>query len=117
MPAESALLKWSNFLIEAVAKLGRPIDTAQSYKSLLQKVAFENVVETQFKWPQNRWPKEKKFKDLGMWTQANVGDGLEGLSLFLFTHGLGWTKEEVLAFLVEVRKDIKNVKMHAYWPM
>ena len=35
----------------------------------------------------------------------------------LFTRILGWKKEEVDVFLVDVRKDMKNPKFHAYWNM
>jgi hypothetical protein len=35
----------------------------------------------------------------------------------LFIHGLGWKQEELEAFLVDVRRDLKNPKIHAYWPV
>ena len=35
----------------------------------------------------------------------------------IFTRVLGWTKEETDVFLVDVRKDMKNTKYHAYWNM
>lgn len=59
---------------------------------------------------------------LGIWTQQNALDALEALSLAVFTRpvgqgGLGWSKEEVEVFLTGVRKDIKNVNIHSYWPM
>jgi len=81
----------------------------------MQAAGFEDVVEMQYKWPQNRWPKDPKYKELGLWTLANVDEGLEGLSLALFTRGLGWSKEEVLAYLVQVRRDIRSTRIHAYW--
>lgn len=31
----------------------------------------------------------------------------------LFTNVLGWTREEVEVFLVDVRKDLKNPQIHA----
>jgi hypothetical protein len=30
---------------------------------------------------------------------------------------MGWSAEEVRAFLVDVRKDIKDTSMHCYCPM
>lgn len=32
----------------------------------------------------------------------------------LFTRVLGWKKPEVEVFLVDVRRDMKNTKIHAY---
>jgi len=33
----------------------------------------------------------------------------------LFTHGWGWSKEQVDSFVVDVKKEMKDTKMHAYW--
>jgi hypothetical protein len=43
--------------------------------------------------------------------------GLEALSLALFMHVLKWTPAEVQLLLVEVRKDLKNKRIHAYFPV
>jgi hypothetical protein len=56
---------WSSLILEASNKLGRPVDSAKGYKSQLEEAGFTNVVETKYKWPQNRWPKDPKFKELG----------------------------------------------------
>ena len=52
-----------------------------------------------------------------MWNLENMAPSLEGLSMALFTRALRWSKEEVEAFLVGVRKDMKDTKIHAYWPL
>lgn len=53
-----------------------------------------------------------------MWQQENLlGGGLLNLSIALFTRVLGWTSAEVETFLIDVRKEIKDTKIHAYWPM
>jgi len=45
----------------------------------------------------------------------NVSGGLEALSLMLLTNVLGWSKEEVLVFLAQTRKELGNKNIHAYW--
>ncbi|KAH7118582.1 TAM domain methyltransferase [Dactylonectria estremocensis] len=114
---DQAIMKWINLLIEASTNLGRPLTEAKHHKERLIKAGFENVEQKVFKWPTNPWPRDKKHKEVGLWTLANIGGGLEGLSLALMTRGLGWTQEEVLAFLVQVRKDLRNPRIHAYWPI
>jgi hypothetical protein len=47
----------------------------------------------------------------------NFTSGLSGLSMALFTRGLGWTPEETEAFLVTVRKDMKDTKIRGYYTM
>jgi hypothetical protein len=54
---------------------------------------------------------------LGMWTLENIGSGVEGLSMAVFTRVLQWSKEATDVLLVDVRKDMKNKAIHAYWPM
>lgn len=52
-----------------------------------------------------------------MWTHQNIEPGLEGLSMAIFTRALGWSKQETEVFLVDVRKDLKDTKIHSYWQM
>lgn len=42
---------------------------------------------------------------------------LSGMTTALYTRGLGWSPEEVEVFLADVRKDMKNPRIHSYWPM
>lgn len=86
-------------------------------KHLMTEIGFVDIKEVLFKWPINRWPREKRFKELGEWSRLNTDDLLEGLSMALFTRCLGWTPQEVGVFLVDARKDLNNPKIHAYWSM
>jgi hypothetical protein len=114
---DHALWKWGVFLAKAAKEHGTPFIQTDRLKHLMAEVGFVDVKETPFKWPTNRWPKEKRFKDLGEWSNLNTANLLNGLSMALFTRCLGWTPEEVNVFLVDVRKDLNNPKIHAYWSM
>jgi hypothetical protein len=54
---------------------------------------------------------------LGMWSHEATVSTLSGMTTALFGRGLGWSPEDVEVFLVDVRKDMKNPRIHAYWPM
>lgn len=43
-------------------------------------------------------------------------DGIESLSLAIYTRALQWTREDVEVFLTEVRKDFSKKKNYYYWP-
>lgn len=116
-PKDSALRKWNDYLLEAGIKLGRPLDICQQYKKHMIDAGFEDVVQIIYRWPSNQWPKDPKFKELGAWTLLNIDTGVEGMTMALFTRGLGWSSEEVQVFLAGVRKDMRNKNMHTYWPM
>ena len=53
----------------------------------------------------------------GLWAHEATASSLSGLSAAIFTHGLGWSIEELEVFLADVRKDLKNSKIHSYVPM
>jgi hypothetical protein len=52
-----------------------------------------------------------------MWTLENAYPQLEGISMAIFTRVLGWSKEAVEVFVVDVRKEMKDTGIHIYWPM
>jgi hypothetical protein len=31
----------------------------------MERAGFTDVVQTVYKWPMNRWPKDRKYKELG----------------------------------------------------
>ncbi|KPM36931.1 hypothetical protein AK830_g9631 [Neonectria ditissima] len=114
-PETSSLVKWQKGLIEGSKAVGRPLGVTDENKGLLEQAGFINVHETVYRWPTNSWPKDRKLKELGRWNLANFDAGLEGVSLALFTRVLSWSKEEVLALCSEVRKELRNPKVHGYW--
>ncbi|KAH8654553.1 S-adenosyl-L-methionine-dependent methyltransferase [Tricladium varicosporioides] len=117
MTEDSAIKQWFNLALSGTKQIGRPLDSAKTYKAELERVGFTDIVEVNYKWPMNRWPKDPKFKELGIWTCENLTSGLSGLSMALFTRILGMTPEEVEVYLVNVRRDMKNPKIHAYLPI
>ncbi|PFH61478.1 hypothetical protein XA68_17309 [Ophiocordyceps unilateralis] len=117
IPENCAAAKWGEYMLEAAAKLNRPLDSMTYYKQQLEDAGFTNVTQILYKWPTTSWPRDPRFKELGMWTYENLGNGASGLSMALFTRALGWRSEEVEVFLVDVRKDMKDRSIHAYWPI
>ncbi|OAP64940.1 hypothetical protein AYL99_00912 [Fonsecaea erecta] len=109
--------EWGNLLLEASEKLGRSLGAATQHREHMIAAGFTNVSVKHFKWPTNSWPKDPKHKLVGLWTLANIGQGLDGLSMALLSRGHGWTREQVLAYLPAVRKDLRNSAIHAYWPI
>lgn len=54
--------------IKASKILGRPIDSAALYKDQMIAAGFENVTQVLYKWPTNRWPKDPKIKEIGVYS-------------------------------------------------
>jgi len=116
IPKDSAFRKFSDSLGLSCEKFGTPIDDPIRWKGWFEDRGFENVTEQIVKQPCNPWPKDKRMKLLGAWEMENLLSGLEGMVSRLFQKALGWSQEETTVFLIDVRKDIKNRNIHAYWP-
>jgi len=114
---DSPLWKWMLLVMEGMEKLGRPVRAAQQWREIMEAVGFEDVHESVFKWPTNKWPRAKPFKDLGMWSLANMDQALEAATLAPLTRTLGWTKEEVLVLVSQARRVLRDPAVHAFWPM
>ncbi|EMT69917.1 hypothetical protein FOC4_g10008358, partial [Fusarium odoratissimum] len=115
--ADLELARLGHYFCEASKILGRSVEAPRHYKSMMQKAGFINIVERHFKWPLNAWAKDPYYKEIGAWSFANLDGGLEGLTLALFTRGMKWTKEETMVFCAEVRKHLRDPKIHAYLPV
>ncbi|MBE3043670.1 hypothetical protein IMZ48_14090 [Candidatus Bathyarchaeota archaeon] len=64
-PDGCALSRWSTLLRDAFAGTGRHVDSALSYPQQLSEAGFVEINIVQEKWPTNRWPRDKKYKQLG----------------------------------------------------
>ena len=61
----TALDKWGNLFLEASIKLGVPLNSALTVKKIMEETGFVDVVEVIYKWPMNKWPADKKMKEIG----------------------------------------------------
>lgn len=104
-------------LKDSCAKYGTPVDDPLRWKSQLLDAGFESVTEQVFKQPCGPWPKDKRLKIIGAWEQLNLFHNLEGMVMRLFQKTLGISEVEITVFLAELRRDIRNHNIHAYWPL
>ena len=110
----SALLSWSTFIQLAARKAGIESTSSLHFVKQLQDQGFINIKEETSQWAIGPWPKGKVQKAIGRYTLENILSGLQGISMALLTRHLGWSKEEVEVYLVDVRKECLNSSMHHY---
>ena len=106
--------QWTRTQDVAAMNLDRPLRIANKLKRWYEEAGFVDVHEEIFKLPINSWPKDPQFKMLGRFSESSLLQGLQGFSLAWFHRGLGWTKEEIEVYLVQVRKAISDRSIHAY---
>lgn len=81
----------------------------------MEEAGFVDVEEHILKLPLGQWPRDPRLKKVGLFESVNMTEGIQGLTLTLWTRCLQWTPEEVDFFLMDVRKEVKNKKIHSYY--
>ncbi|KAF8859149.1 hypothetical protein BDZ45DRAFT_689445 [Acephala macrosclerotiorum] len=80
-PVHSDLYRRNELCIEGSTQIGRPWMNVINYKRWMQEVGFEDVAEKTFYWPTNAWVKGRYFKQVVAFFQADIPNGIEGMSL------------------------------------
>lgn len=109
------LEEWSRRYVEAGARLGRDMLSPPKYKQWMIDAGFIDVVERKLAVPGNPWARGKENKSMGYLQMTNFLEGLHASTMTMFTKGLGMSPEEVELFLVDMRKAIKDTRIHFYW--
>lgn len=107
-------IRWSDLLVSSMASIGRDLAGSQKWGSYMREIGFKDVTEQRFYVPTNTWARGKKNKLLGALCTQNLCEGVASMSTAAFTRILGWSREKLEVFLVQVRKDLMNRNIHAY---
>ncbi|KAF7934344.1 hypothetical protein EAE99_002796 [Botrytis elliptica] len=110
----TSLEEWVRVSCLAAERRGRKVTNSRHYGKWMAEAGFVDIVEKHFFWPCNPWVGGEKERLLAMWTQQNLLDGIEGMTMRNLTAGLGWTPEQVEMLLVGVRKDLQNKRINFY---
>lgn len=111
------LVEFWDFVAAGLSKLGVDFRKTLSLSQLVRDAGFVNVTERVFHVPNGTWPKNRMLKICGLWWKTIILDGLSPIALGPLTRGLGWTREEVEAFLVGVRQCLKEGTGATYMPL
>ncbi|RJE17737.1 Methyltransferase [Aspergillus sclerotialis] len=108
------LIEWPRLQNEAADKFGKSLNVAPYFKEWMIEAGFKHVREEVYKVPNNPWPREPHYKDIGRYQQLNLIEGTESYTLAQLTRVLGWSADEVRIFLAGVRNDLADRRIHAY---
>ena len=102
---------------EGIVKMGRHLDLDfEQLGEMLREVGFVDVVVKHYKVPLGSWPADPRLKQAGQLQQVAMLDGVESLTLAIFTRCLNWSVDEVQVMLAHVRKEFLKKKTYTYWP-
>lgn len=83
-------------------------------KQGLVDTGFEEVMEHRYKLPIGGWSKDPRLKEMGMYNRLHWDQGIEGWCVFLLTRYLGWQREEVMVYVAQMRRMLRDKAVHAY---
>lgn len=85
----SHLERWGPMALECSQAFGKSFGVAEHTEELMKKAGFINVTYKTFKWPIGEWPKDPGLKQIGAYNRMAWEDGMEGWTMYLFTHHFG----------------------------
>lgn len=117
---DSFFTTWGKTVVGLGEKFGKPFTIWEESKDRMEKAGFVDVVETRYKWPMNGWPSPehrthgndgdkpwRRLRELGVWNQLRLYDGVEGFMIRLLTQvgGVGYATP----FLERMRANMRKV--------
>lgn len=113
-----ALREFFEFLEEGMARFGLDLNSIELVPEALGKLGFTDINTQSHKAPFGAWPHDKTLQACGAFAQTSFVDGLRGLAARPFgPKGLGWSNEQLEAFLAGVRKDCLDPSFHVWFPL
>jgi len=117
MPDKHPVTEYWGLIIEALAVLGVNFNATLLLADMMRAAGFVNVSTRIFHVPIGTWPKNKVLKMVGLYWRTILEIGLQPIAIGPLTRGLGWTREQVEVWLIEVRKAYKDTWVHSYMPL
>lgn len=114
---EHALKRWMGHATEGAKVSGRLLHPGSQLEGWLTEAGFVDIEMRKTPLPIGTWPKDLRLKEVGLLNRTQLWEGLAGLSYRLYIDLLGWSRDEVELLLMEVRKDLKNKKIHAMFDL
>ena len=110
-------MEYGRRAIEASQIIGVPIDACINYEEYMKKAGFEDVCVMKYKMPSSAWAKDKRLKLVGAFEMENLLMGISGMSLRAFAKAYGWSPQQTEVYLVNVRKDLRDLRFHTYYEL
>ncbi|KAL9006940.1 MAG: hypothetical protein Q9188_000316 [Gyalolechia gomerana] len=110
---EHAGKKFNNVFIKTCRDAGIEPCPGLYLEGWMKDAGFQNIHAEKFVLPVGTWPKDKTLKEVGAWNFLQINEGLEAFTLALFTREAGYSVDEVKVICANIRKEIKDPKLHS----
>ncbi|KIW29363.1 uncharacterized protein PV07_05182 [Cladophialophora immunda] len=118
IPANSRLSFWEREWTRGMEMIGMGgFCKPELVMEQMRNAGFVNVTCRKFKIPIGPWPRDPQLRQAGMFGLVNILDGIQGLSLKIFTELLGYSLDELENLLADCRREARDRAVHSYWPL
>ncbi len=114
MGPDYAVAQMATYIRQGLQAFGIQVNAAEKNPERLAEAGYVDIRHTRDKVPVGTWPRDPNLKTIGLYNRSAVYDGLHGITMGPLTRGLKWTPTEVEVFLVRVRNDLMNSRIHSY---
>lgn len=81
---------------------------AHKQKDLMEAAGFVDVVQVPFSLPVGTWAKGKKQKEIGVYNQEVVLEGVDAFTIPLFTRILNWKTGDCETLMAHLRRELRD---------
>ncbi|KAF5572427.1 methyltransferase [Fusarium pseudoanthophilum] len=113
---EQEVYKLCNKLYEEGGKaIGRTFFVHELQPTGMEEAGFVDIKTVDYKIPIGDWPKDSRLAEVGRFVKLTLENDIEGYTLLLWNNVLQWPKDEYQVFLMQIRKALRNRKIHGYF--
>ncbi|CAG1982094.1 unnamed protein product [Fusarium graminearum] len=113
---------WAKLFTEGGKLLGNSffVQDGDLQEKGIHEAGFTDIKSIEYKarfalnFPIGGWPKDPELREVGNFVRATLENDLEGYTLLLWKTILQWPDDEYQVFLMEMRKFLRNRKVHPY---
>ncbi|KAH7303361.1 S-adenosyl-L-methionine-dependent methyltransferase [Stachybotrys elegans] len=114
-PPPTKLLEWRQEMVRASKALGKRIDMIEELEDLMMKEGFAEIRCVKKRIPLDNSSKNESLNQIGKSAADLFEAHLESISMIRFKDGLGYSIDEVIAYLSALRTELKKNHMSAYF--
>ncbi|KZL66338.1 SAM-dependent methyltransferase [Colletotrichum tofieldiae] len=109
--------RWANVMFEALERLGKTGTQSRNHgiSRALEIAGFVDIVEKSWRIPIGSWPADPVMREVGICNLEYLDQSLEGFGTFLLKKIMGWGYVEILLFMSEMRKAMREPTLQPYF--
>ncbi|OHW98044.1 methyltransferase domain-containing protein [Colletotrichum incanum] len=117
LPQDHIYRRWAKTIFEATDRLDKTAKQTRDHgiANGLKDAGFVDVVEKRWPFPIGGWALDPKLKEVGAINLEYLDQGLEGFGIFLLKRIMGWEDAEILVFISEMRKALRDLNLQTYF--